>query len=432
MKKLFKRAIVFLLEKEAQIALRKYKPKIVAITGSVGKTSTKDTVSAALSRFYTCRQSYKSFNSEIGVPLTILDIPNAGRSPLGWTKNLISGLVLIALPHYYPEWLILEVGADAPGDIEKISRWLKPDIVIVTKLSKVPVHVEFFSSPEELFKEKGNLVKALKEGGTLVLNADDEDVMAYKNLSKEKTFLFGHSTPSDVSYKDYKIVYGEDGLPQGISFEIINGEEVVPVFLEGTLGEHHVYPVMISVAVCVALGQSAELALKAFKHYEPTAGRMRLVEGMNKSLILDDSYNSSPIALEEALNTLKSLKKIKRKIAALGDMLELGKYSIEEHRKAGSKVAGVADLLVTVGVRSRFIAEGALSAGMKAENVFQLDTSKEAGEFLKNKIEVGDVLLVKGSQSGIRMERTVEAIMAHPENKEELLVRQDKEWQGRP
>jgi len=434
MKKQFKRLVTYLLEKEAVAVLRKYKPRVITINGSVGKTSTKDAVSTVLSRFYACRKSYKSFNSEIGVPLTILNIPNVGRNFIGWVKNLINGLVLIFLPHFYPEWLVLEVGADAPGDIEKISKWLKPDIAIVTKLSKIPVHVEFFSSPEELFEEESNLVKVLKKGGTLILNADDPDVLAYRNLTTEKTILFGCSKDFDVSYKHYKIVYGENSLPEGISFEILNAGESFPVFLEGTLGEHHVYHIMASIAVSVVLNEPIEEALKAFKYHEPTPGRMRLIEGLNKSIILDDSYNSSPVALEEALNTLKSLKKSKsgRKIAALGDMLELGKYSIQEHKKAGVQVAEVADMLLTVGVRSRFIAESALANGMSEENILQFNTSREVGEFLKNRIKKGDAVLVKGSQSGIRMERVVEAIMAHPEKKEELLVRQDKEWKERP
>ncbi len=112
-------------------------------------------------------------------------------------------------------------------------------------------------------------------------------------------------------------------------------------------------------------------------------------------------------------------------------MLELGKYSVDEHKKAGEKAGGIVDILVTVGVRARYFAEGAQSAGIEESNIFQFSDSKKAGEFMHNKIAQGDIVLVKGSQSGIRMERVVEKIMAHPEDKEKLLVRQDKEWKGR-
>lgn len=431
-KKTLKRTVILFLEKEAQAVLRKYKPKIVAITGSVGKTSTKDAVYTALSRFYNCRKSQKSQNSDIGIPLTILHIPNAGSNFILWFKNLINGLILILLPHYYPEWLILEVGADTPRDIEKVSQWLKPDIVVVTKLSKVPVHVEFFSSPEEIFKEKGNLVKALKPGGTLILNADDSDVMAFKELTKEKIVLFGEAQNSDVSVQNYEVVYDENNLPQGLSFVVLDGQDALPIYLEGTVGKHHVYHILSALAVCKALGEPLSVAMKNFKYHEPTPGRMRLIEGEKGSIIIDDSYNSSPIALDEALNTLKDLKGTGgRRIAVLGDMLELGKYSVDEHKKAGAKAGGIADILVTVGVRARYFAEGAESAGMRTEQIFQFSDSKKAGEFMHNKIAQGDIVLVKGSQSNIRMERVVEKIMAHPEDKEKLLVRQDKEWKGR-
>jgi len=430
-RKIFKDIVTLILEKEAQVVLRKYKPKIVAITGSVGKTSTKDAVYTALSRFYSCGKSQKSQNSEIGVPLTILNIPNASRSFFGWLKNIISGLVLILLPHYYLEWLVLEIGADAPHDIEKITRWVKPDIVVVTRLSKVPVHVEFFSSPEALFKEKANLVKALKSGGTLVLNADDEDVMAFKEYTKEKIVLFGEASGSDISARNYEVICDENNLPKGINFEILDGSTAYPIYLEGTVGKHHIYHALAALAVVKALHEPVEVAVKNFKHHEPTSGRMRLIEGLNGSIIIDDSYNSSPIALEEALNTLRDLKSENRKIAVLGDMLELGKYSVDEHRKAGMQVGKIVDLLVTVGVRARYFAEGAQDVGMVEDKIFQFSDSKKAGEFMRNKIEQGDVVLVKGSQSGIRTERVVEKIMAHPEDKEKLLVRQDKEWRGR-
>ena len=429
-KSLFKKLIVGLLESEAKAVLKKYKPKIVAVTGSVGKTSTKEAIYTVLSKFYFVWKSQKNFNTEIGVPLTVLDIPNAGSNPSGWAKNLVSGLKLIILPNVYPEWLVLEVGGDHPGDIKRIANWIKPEIVVVTRLSEVPVHVEFFSSPEELFEEKGNLVKALKLGGTLILNADDQNVLNYKNLTKEKIVLFGNSTDSDIRAKDYSVVYGEDEFPKGITFAVERAGESLPIYLPGTLGAHLMQPCLVALAVCIALGEHLSVAANSFKKQEPTAGRMRIIEGINRSTIIDDTYNSSPVAVLEALNALNDLKKAKRKIVALGDMLELGKYSIDEHKKIGAKAAEFVDVLITVGVRAKFIAEGAVEAGMSEKKIHQLNDSKEAGEYLKTIIKDGDAVLVKGSQS-MRMERVVEKIMLHPEDKEELLVRQDKEWKER-
>ncbi len=430
-KSFLKKGVIFFLEKEAKAVLNKYKPKIVAITGSVGKTSTKDAVHTALSEFYFTKKSQKSHNSDIGIPLTILDAPNAGSSPMGWVSNFLVGLKLIFLPSLYPEWLVLEVGADHPGDIKKITKWLKPDVVVVTRLPDVPVHVEFFESPKQLFEEKGNLVKALKTGGALILNADDENVLNFRKLWSGRTILYGDSSEADLSANDYEIVYAEDDFPKGITFVVESEGETLPIYLAGTLGRHHTQHILAALAVCQSLGEHLSVAGNSFKHHEPTPGRMRLIEGINKSIIIDDTYNSSPVAVFEALNSLNELNKCKRKIAVLGDMLELGKYSVDEHKKSGVKAEECVDVLVTVGVRAKFIAEGAVSAGMKTKNIHEFGTSTEASEFLKNLIKSGDAVLVKGSQS-IRMEKVVEQIMEHPEDKESLLVRQDKEWTRKP
>ncbi len=439
-KGLFKKGIVFLLEKEARIVLRKYQPKVVAITGSVGKTSTKDSIYTALSKFYFVRKSYKNFNTEVGVPITILDVPTGGSSPVEWLKNLLEGLKLAFLPSLYPDWLVLEVGADHKGDIREIGNWLKPDVVVITRLSEVPVHVENFESPEELYEEKGELVKALKPDGTLILNAEDEMVLSYRNLTSAKVILYGDSKESNLKAKDYEVVYTEDGRPKGITFTVESGDptspkattgkENIPVFLGGTLGKHHVQHILASFAVCKSAGEHLSVVGNSFKNHEPTAGRMRILEGKSNTTIIDDTYNSSPIAVFEALNSLRGLKNNKRNIVVLGDMLELGKYSIDEHKKAGEQVQKVADVLCTVGVRSKFMVEGALGAGMKEKNIHEFGNSVEAGEFLKDFIKTGDVVLVKGSQ-GMRMEKVVEALMAHPEDKEKLLVRQDAEWRNR-
>jgi UDP-N-acetylmuramyl pentapeptide synthase len=169
------------------------------------------------------------------------------------------------------------------------------------------------------------------------------------------------------------------------------------------------------------MGQSLE-------GYKTTPGRMKLIDGINNSTIIDDSYNSSPVALYEALNVLDAVNAPGKKIAVLGDMMELGSFAADEHKKAGEKVAAIADMLVTVCVRARYFAEGARKGGMEKKNILQFDDSQIAGQKLAGKLGHGDIVLVKGSQS-VRMERVVEEIMEHPEEKKELLVRQEKEWQ---
>ena len=429
MKKIFKKIIVTILRIEAQLVLKKYKPKVVAITGSVGKTSTKDAIYTALSSAFFVRKSEKSFNSEIGVPLTILGCPNAWGSPINWAKNIFTGLGIILLKNHYPKWLVLEVGADAPGDIKKIACWLKPDVVVLTKFASVPVHVEFFESPEALINEKKKLVSYLKKGGTLILNNDDQNMKDIKTPEGIRRIFFGFNDHSEVKGSGYQIIY-DNFKPKGITFKIDYAGKSIPVTLERILGQHQVFPALI--ALSVAISQDINIvtvsqALGKKRRLQP--GRMHLLDGIKGTVLIDDSYNASPVATKKAIETLGDIKMVTdgRRIAVLGDMLELGKYSTEEHKKIGRLVVFNCDFLVVVGMRAKEIAEGALLGGMSEKNILQFEGSEKTGKYLQNFIQVNDVILVKGSQS-IRTERVIEEIMAHPEKKSELLVRQEEEW----
>jgi len=432
MKSFLKNIIVWILQAEALLVIRKYRPKIVAITGSVGKTSTKDAIFTVLSNFFFVRKSEKSFNSEIGVPLTILGLPNGWDSPFIWAKNIVRGLALILLPNHYPKWLVLEIGADRPGDIKKITTWIIPDIAVLTTLGRVPVHVEFFPSIESLIEEKSNLAKALTSNGVLVLNSDDENTLSLRDLVYTKPICYGFGENAAIRSTHYAIWYDEvDGKPRGINFKVGWENSIVPIHLSGVVGVQHVYPILAALAVAVSQGLNMVLASGALENFSPPRGRMNLLEGKNSSLIIDDSYNSSPIAAEEALKTLGEIRATRgRKIAVLGDMMELGRYSSEEHRKLGSKVSEVCEALVTVGIRARFIAEGALKKKMAKRSIYIFDTTEEAAEFLKDFVQADDIILVKGSQS-VRLERAVLGIMAHPERRKEFLIRQEDEWQRR-
>jgi len=433
MKTVLKKIIVLLITLEARLILKKYKPTIVGITGSVGKTSTKDAVYAVLATTYFVRKSEKSFNTEFGVPLTIIGAKNAWSNPTHWLLNLIKGLMLTVLPCRYPKWLVLEIGADQPRDIQKLVAWVKPDIGIMTKLADVPAHVEFFESPEALRAEKATLISAIKKSGTLIYNADDGHVREMALNSPVSKISFGLNTPAYIQASHVKTVYKSSmqvKKPTGFTFQAAIDGNSLPVEICGALGIQHVYPTMAAIAVAKVQGIGMITAIEALKNFETTRGRMRLISGIKHSTIIDDTYNSSPVAIVEALVTLKSLVISGKKIAVLADMLELGKYSHEEHRKAGELVPSATDILVTVGMRARTIATSALSSGMNESNVFQFDSPQEAGKFIEPLIEKGDVILVKGSQS-LRLERTVLEIMEHPELASALLVRQESEWLAR-
>lgn len=431
MKAFLKKIVVAIVTLEARLLLRRTKPKIIAITGSVGKTSTKDAIYAAIKKKVRARKSDKSFNSEIGVPLSVLGLPNAYGSLFGWIKNVIDGLLVLLFPGKYPEWLVLEVGVDRPGDMEMITRWLKPDVVVLTRLPTTPVHVEYFSSPQAVVEEKKKLVEALKPDGVLVYNHDDEQVRKVASEVLQQTIGYSRYSTSPFTASG-DIVRYEGDIPVGVDFTLAHGEEAVAMTIRGSLGVQDVYNYAAAAAVGSFLGVTLGEAAENLKDFLPPPGRMRLIPGLKNTVIIDASYNSSPVALERSLQTIKelTLKEGARKIAVLGDMLELGQYSTREHEKAGVLAEGAVDLLLTVGVRSRRIAQGALEAGMSEKHIFQYETSERAGRELQNMIGEGDVILIKGSQS-IRMEKIVEEIMAHPEEAHKLLVRQDSFWRSR-
>lgn len=435
MKTFFKSVVVWIITWEARAALRKYKPKIVAITGSVGKTSTKDAIYEVLAASHRTRKSEKSFNSEVGLPLTILGIPNAWSSVLRWIQNIIDGLFIILFNVQYPEWLVLEVGADRPGDIAGLRSWLKTDIAVITRLPEMPVHVEFFDSPEAVIQEKSYLIDTIRPGGTLILFADDPRTLALQHrlpAPDARILTFGFSQSAEVRGEKVALVREEskNDWPIGMSATIVSGEESIPVEIGGAAGSHAFLPALAAAAVANALHKPIGELVHAIESYNPPAGRMRLIPGIKDTLLIDDTYNASPAATVAALETLALIAPKGRKIAAIGDMLELGRHSVEEHRKVGAMVAKTADLLVTVGFRARDIAQGALDAGMPDNAILQHEDSEKAGAELQSLLQSGDCVLAKGSQS-MRMERVVEELMAEPERMEELLVRQDAEWKKR-
>ncbi len=423
-KELFRTVVVLLLKLEAQAILKKYRPKIILVTGSVGKTSTKDAIYAVLAPHFFVRKSEKSFNSDVGAPLTVLGVPNGWANPIAWVRNLVDGLLLLLLTAPYPEWLVVEVGADRPGDITESLKWLRPDIVVATRFPAVSVHVEFYDSPEEVQKEELAPLYWLRPGGTAILNGDDEFVTKAPRPEGVDVVTYG-AHEGDVRAQKVKYLTHAK-MPRGTSFDVVVGKEKAHVSLDGGVGVAQVYAPLAAVAVGKAVGLTLEAAAAGLETHVGPPGRMRLIAGVKDTMLLDDTYNASPVATEDALQTLSELPRIGKRVAVLGDMLELGPYSVSEHERIGAMVPEYADILITVGMRARKIADRAREK-MADGAVLQFDRALDAAEHLKTIIEKGDVILLKGSQ-GIRMERAVKELMDSPEFAKDLLCRQDAEW----
>lgn len=428
--KLFLKILKIKLRILAKLTIWRFKPKVVAITGSAGKTSTKEAVYAALREHYRVRKSSGNFNNEIGMPLAILgdwsdkDLEiisldhKSGvdkiKKILFWIKAILGSIFRLVFlkKEKYPDILILEYGAEHPGDIRYLLEIAKPFVGVITTVGDIPPHVEFFSGPEALIKEKAKLVEYLPIANFAVLNADNEAVLAMRERTRAGAITFGFNNKADLQITFFENrLGGEFGKtePIGISFKLKYGGSTVPVFINGAFGRGQACAV--AAAVCVGLIFDLNLIEAAegiTSNYSPVKGRLNLVKGVKNSLILDDTYNASPISTAEALDILDDLPG-KRKIAVLGDMLELGKYAIEAHERIGKKAGKIADILITIGGRAKFIAESAEKSGLSAKKIFVFGTPEEAAKRVQEIIKEGDLALVKASRS-MHLEKIVDEI----------------------
>ena len=423
MKEILKSVIIFILTWEAKLVLVRHKPYIIGVTGNLGKTSTKDAIYAVMKDHFHVRRSEKSMNSEFGVPLTILGEKSGWNNPFKWLLVIIRGL-FVPFGKEYPTHLVLEIGADRPGDIKKIALWVKPNITVVTQFGQVPVHIEFFRDRDAVIEEKAHLVSALHEDGLFIYNGDDHDSQKLLSKTKAQTMSFGIHNKADIQATNIKL-YGKPLT--GTEADIVSLGAKEHLVLPEVVGKSPIYCALPALLVARFLAIPLPIACASLRDGVKPRGRMRLLQGMNDSVIIDDSYNASPKATEHGLETLAGLDTPGRKIAVLGDMLELGLYTRDEHYKIGKIAAKACHKLFTVGIRSRVMAEGALDEKMKDDNIMMCDSSVDAGKELVKILATGDVVYVKGSQS-MRMERAISMILASAHNPQAVLVRQEDEW----
>ena len=424
-----KKLIQLKLKILAKIILLKYKPKVIGITGSVGKTSAKEAVYAVLKDKFNIRRSVKNYNNEIGLPLTVIGADSPRKSLIGWVLVFLKASKLIFFKDKnYPKILILEMGIDRPGDMDYLLKIAKPDIGILTFVGSV--HLEYFASKEKLRQEKAKLIENIKKFGYAIINYDNEGSKKSINESRSKVITYGLDVKSNLQAREIRFSFEEAGknFLQGINFKIIYDGAATPVLLPNVLGVNAIYAALAGAATGIALGMNMIEISQSLRNFVSPKGRMNIIKGVKNTTIIDDTYNSEPQSAIAALGILKRIPAKNRKIAVLGDMLELGKYSEEGHREVGKYLfkMGV-DKLILVGERSRDIGRGATRAGMLKDNIFHFPNSDDAKIFVQDRLREGDLILIKGSQ-GMRMEKIVKEIMAEPLRAEELLVRQGSEW----
>ena len=417
MKKGIKELVFLLFRLVASLSIYLHKPTIIAITGNVGKTTTKDMTIAILAQAgLSVRGSRDSYNSQIGVPLSILGVESGLRNPFQWLLSLLRGVWNALFTS--PKFLVLEMGLDAPGDIADLVRVFSLDRALVTRLSRDPVHAANFQSTEALYKEKMLLFQGLKEDGIGFYN--NEDFIQKEYLPKKLNRNLQPFPSKSIYLKNMSIHYDDEGNPVGTDVVLSLRGNDETFYIPDTLGEGAVNALIASITLVESLDNNVSVSTirRAIASRNPTPGRMRILHGKNGSSIIDDSYNSSPIAMEKALDVL-SLLEAKKKVLILGKMGEL-RDEEDVHKRLGVRVSDIADVVLVC---------SDVSYG-EHHNVQYFSNNDALIQEALHHLDKGVIFLCKGSQVS-RMEIVVKAILEERDiyNRESPLVRQGKGWQ---
>ncbi len=353
---------------------RKLNIRVTGITGSVGKSTTKELIAEVLSQRYRTLKNPGNLNNEIGLPLTILRL---GKGH---------------------ECAVLEMGFYVPGEIALLCDIAQPQVGVITNIGTV--HAERAGSQEAIARGKSELVQALPPDGYAILNHDDPWVRWMADKTRANILYYG-LTPEAHLWADEIETMGLEGIRFRLHYRRESFSVRVPL-----IGHHSVQTALRATAVGIVEGLTWGEIIHGLQR-SPTQLRLVAVRSSSGALILDDTYNASP---ESTLASLQILQEMKgRRIAVLGDMLELGQYEQSGHEKVGVRAAEVADVLVAVGELSKIIARAAREAGMKPEKIFWVPDTSQAIEVLKPLLKEGDIVLIKGSH-GLRMDRIVNAL----------------------
>jgi len=370
------------LKELARAARKAWGGKIAGVTGSVGKTTTKEMLAALLGAQLRVLKSEGNFNNEYGLPLTLLRLEETDQAA------------------------VLEMGMSRRGELARLAAIARPDVGVVTRVA--PAHLEFFASVDEIALAKRELIEGLNgHDSTAVLNADDLRVTAFGAFAPGRVLTYGIDRPAFFSAAAI-----EDRGALGSAFDYVSPEGRVRLELS-VPGRHAIYNALAALAAASVWNIGAAEAQSVFRTLRVPAMRGELLRFSNGAALINDSYNSSPAALEAMVAVLAATPNFQRRILAAGEMRELGVASPVLHREAGVFTAktGKVDWVIGVEGDAKEIVEGAIDAGIPREQTKFFASSQEAAAFLEDFLTAGDVLLVKGSR-GVQMERIVESLLA--------------------
>ena len=416
MKNLAKQVIISRLNSKLRKLLSTYDITIVTVTGSIGKTTTKQAIGQVLESTRKVRYSQDSYNTDIGIPLSIFGqkVPSKLWDPRSWKK--IFNDIDIELDDYKYDTVVLEMADDELKMMRKVLHMVQPDIGVVSAIA--PVHMENLKDIKTVLHDNWVIASAAKK---IVYNADSELLRkkAYKNDTIGFGITHGHVRFNKITRAKNHTLKAE--LRIGKHKRIVHTKMI---------GEQNLYSLLAAATVAHQLDIPFGAICFELSLVSPVAGRMNLLPAVNGAKIIDDSYNSSPDAAKAALSTLKSFGG--QKIAILGSMNELGDHTDSGHQEVGEQAAKVADMLITVGENAgAILAPAAQRAGLDADKIKVFKTPYEAGHYVKNIIKKGDTVLVKGSQAGVFTEEAARILLDPRKNPNDNLVRQSKVWKKR-
>ncbi|HUI68377.1 MAG TPA: UDP-N-acetylmuramoyl-tripeptide--D-alanyl-D-alanine ligase [Nitrospirota bacterium] len=365
---------IFALQEMSQMHRKKFAIPVIGITGSNGKTTTKEMLASILKQRGSVLKNEGNLNNHIGVPLTLLKLDARHKSA------------------------VVEMGMSALGEIETLARLVNPDVGVITNIG--PAHLEFLGTMDIVAQAKAELLGNLKTDGTAVLNADDQYFTILKKKYGGRVLSFGIENKADVS---------AFGIRQGKNFTdmtIEADDSRVNVRLPA-VGKHNIYNALAAAAAATAVGMPLDAVKYGLEDFSPVAMRSELKQIKGRT-VLADYYNANPGSVKAALETLISLTGGRKSVAVLGDMLELGDIAADAHREVGRTVAHLGvDVLITMGSLAIYISEGALEAGMPKDRVISAGSYAEAAALLGELSKNGDAVLIKGSR-GMKMEKILE------------------------
>lgn len=411
-----KSIILKILELQTKRFFKKFGPKLVVVTGSVGKTSTKLYMAEVLSKRFKVMVHYGNHNTHVSVPMAVFDIPIPAKlkSVWAWLGVIWQTQKKLHQPFNY-DVIILELGTDHPGEIEHFGTYLSPHIAVVTAVT--PEHMEFFKTLDAVAKEE---LAAANFSMLALVNRDDIDGKYSQYVTNSNIDTYGTS-----GVAEYRFMIENFDIKKGFSGKFVSpeyGEQKVALQL---VGEHNVKAAVAAGAVGVKLGMTASEIVAGMQSIQPVNGRMRILQGLKDSVIIDDTYNSSPRAALAAIQTLYSLP-AKQKIAILGSMNELGDYSKEAHEQVGKLCdPTLLDWVITIGDEAKkYLAPAAESKGCQVRS---FSSPYDAGAFAHSVLHPHAIVLAKGSQNGVFAEEALKVLL-HSTDEEHQLVRQEPEW----